>query len=94
MAQRQQKKKAKGTPKRATTNRGRCVKFFSGAGEHRRVENTLARILKSNGPAAARKWAEEHGVLPQLRDIAKYGEKETGGQSKAAQLAEQALGKK
>ena len=62
MAQKKGQKKAKGTPKRATTNRGRCVKFFNGEGEHRRLKKKLARVLKSSGLKAAAGWARDHRI--------------------------------
>ncbi|KKU75616.1 MAG: hypothetical protein UY02_C0046G0005 [Candidatus Giovannonibacteria bacterium GW2011_GWB1_47_6b] len=62
MAQKKGQKKAKGIPKRATTNKGRCVKFFNSDGEHRRLKRKLVRVLKSSGLKAAAEWAKDHGM--------------------------------
>ena len=63
MAQKKGQKKAKGIPKRATTNKGRCVKFFNSDGERRRMDKKLARVLKSNGLKAAAEWARDHDMV-------------------------------
>lgn len=88
----QQKKKAKGIPKRATTNRGRCAKFFSYEGVHRRNERRLAHILKNNGPKEAKKWAQKHDAMDILKKLAN-NKSEFGDRSKIAWLASEALGK-
>ena len=63
MAQKKGQKKAKGIPKRATTNRGRCARFFNSDGERRRMDKKLARVLKSSGLKAAAEWARNHGMV-------------------------------
>lgn len=67
MPQKKQKK-AKGLPKRASTNKGRCSRYYAG---DRHAENTLRRILKSSGPMAASQWAKGHQALSVLNMLSR-----------------------
>jgi len=51
-------KKAKGVPKRVGTGGQRALKYYGR--KEKIAEKKLRRILKSNGLAAAMKWATEH----------------------------------
>ncbi len=64
-------KKGKGLAKRASSNRGRCDKFFDYEAEQKRSEKKLRRILKSNGVDEARRWANAHGATSILAKVMK-----------------------
>lgn len=57
------------------------------------AKRTLARMLKSNGPAEAAEWAKKNEATHVLKELARHGNENesVGGSSKIAELAKQAL---
>lgn len=54
------KKRAKGIPKRATSNKGRCSKFFTDSANRKRHEKKAWRVYRSSGLAAAQSYAKKY----------------------------------
>lgn len=85
--------------KASDKKKGKQQKPRGGTAHHRAdaeevKRKKLARILKSNGPEAARKWAENHEAV-YILDGLSYNESQDGklSRSKIAQLAHSALKK-
>lgn len=76
-----QRKQKKGDQQQNKKGRS-CARFF---GESR-VRNKLRRVLKSNGPAAARKFADQHGASHILSELSKRD-------TKIGSLAARAVGR-
>ncbi len=84
MAQKQKKKDKNAKGSAAGRNNLKCAQY---AGyEHQMLikERKLCKILKSNGPKAAKQWAERNGVTGMLHKL-------TCDSGKIAQLASEAL---
>lgn len=59
-------KKAKGTPKRTGKRHHKYLFYY----QFRWAERKLRHILRRNGFAAAKAWAEAHGALLTLHKLA------------------------
>jgi hypothetical protein len=77
--QKKQDANAKGSAK--GRNALKCSRYQN---ERHRERNKLKRILKSNGPEAARAWAARYGALLDLKQIA-------AGRGRIAFLAKKAM---
>ncbi len=85
--QKQQQNQQKG--KGGRRNPG--TKFFGEGATNRRMLKKLANVLKSNGPKAAKEWAQKRGATLHLRELAEYGVNGRCGDSRIARMANEAL---
>lgn len=86
MPQKQQKKDKNAKGSAAGRNSKKLARYQGYEATKARAERTLRRMLRSNGPKAAREWAERTNNLDVLGGFAEYF-----GDEKAGQLARQAL---